>query len=369
MEFEKHTGIFSTSGDVASALSTGAINKPYMAIVGNEMDWNTQTPPIDYSKMYFTIEALSAGTIEFMKEGTGSSVVLDYSVDDGVSWTTFTSTTAGTQIQVAAGDKVMFRGENSAFKLSNTYNHFWSGSTAVYEVYGNTMSLLYGDDFQDKTTISNYAFQRLFYGCLTLISASNLILPATSLKHNCYNSMFAGCTSLTVAPELPATTLDNFCYGSMFAGCTSLTTAPELPATTLAQQSYQYMFSGCTSLTTAPELPATTIAPNCYGSMFLGCTSLTTAPELPATGLWASCYKSMFSGCSLVSGITCLATDIPATSCTSNWLAGVSPTGVFYKHPDMNDWTTGVNGIPDGWTVVDYTTEGSRNITFRYKRL
>jgi hypothetical protein len=34
--------------------------------------------------------------------------------------------------------------------------------------------------------------------------------------------MFRGCTSLTVAPELPATTLVNYCYGYMFYGCTSL---------------------------------------------------------------------------------------------------------------------------------------------------
>ena len=34
--------------------------------------------------------------------------------------------------------------------------------------------------------------------------------------------MFAGCTSLTTAPELPATTLADYCYMSMFQGCTKL---------------------------------------------------------------------------------------------------------------------------------------------------
>ena len=34
--------------------------------------------------------------------------------------------------------------------------------------------------------------------------------------------MFAGCTSLTTAPELPATTLNNYCYSEMFYNCTRL---------------------------------------------------------------------------------------------------------------------------------------------------
>ena len=35
--------------------------------------------------------------------------------------------------------------------------------------------------------------------------------------------MFAGCTSLTTAPDLLSTRLANGCYYQMFKGCTSLT--------------------------------------------------------------------------------------------------------------------------------------------------
>ena len=38
----------------------------------------------------------------------------------------------------------------------------------------------------------------------------------------------------------------------MFAGCTSLTTAPEIP---FGVSNCSYMFAGCTSLTAAPEIP------------------------------------------------------------------------------------------------------------------
>jgi hypothetical protein len=100
-------------------------------------------------------------------------------------------------------------------------------------------------------------------------------LPATTLADYCYSDMFYGCTGLTQAPALPATTLADYCYYSMFNGCTGLTTAPALPATTLADGCYSDMFSGCTGLTQAPALPATTLANDCYGYMFQGCTQIT----------------------------------------------------------------------------------------------
>jgi hypothetical protein len=85
--------------------------------------------------------------------------------------------------------------------------------------------------------------------------------------------------------------------------------------------------------------------------MFDSCTSLTTAPELPATELTTECYVYMFYECNNLNYIKCLATDISATECTYSWVNNVSSTGTFIKHPDMNNWTTGVNGIPDGWVI------------------
>ena len=112
------------------------------------------------------------------------------------------------------------------------------------------------------------------------------------------------------------------------------------------------MFSNCAGLTQAPELPATTLADYCYRGMFSNCTSLTTAPELPAATLESDCYSEMFSGCSNLNYIKCLATDISATFCTTNWVNGVSETGTFIKSPDTS-WQTGVDGTPSGWEVID----------------
>jgi hypothetical protein len=89
--------------------------------------------------------------------------------------------------------------------------------------------------------------------------------------------------------------------------------------------------------------------------MFKGCTSLTTAPVIEATKLGTYSLKEMFMGCTNLNSITCLATDISASSCTTKWVNGVAASGTFTKAASMSDWTSGVNGIPANWTVQDAT--------------
>ena len=149
---------------------------------------------------------------------------------------------------------------------------------------------------------------------------------------------------------LPATTLAGHCYRSMFRDCTSLQVIPELPATTLANYCYYDMFNGCTSLTIAPRLLATTLADYCYQGMFVDCTSLTEAPELLATTLAERCYAWIFQRCSNLRYIKCLATNMSATGCLYNWVEDVAQSGTFVKSSQAS-WSTGVSGIPSGWTV------------------
>jgi len=61
----------------------------------------------------------------------------------------------------------------------------------------------------------------------------------------------------------------------------------------------------------------------------------------------------MFRGCTALNYIKCLATDISAVGCITSWLQDVSSTGTFVKNPNMTSWTTGLDGIPYNWTVVD----------------
>jgi len=304
------------SSDITLKVGSNDVSAAYL---GNTLVYSGGTPPtpIPYDEQYLTFVALENGTFKFSRNS------INYSLDNGSTWTTLASNTP-TSI-VASGEKILWKA--TLTPSSNGIGTF--SSTGQFDVEGNPMSLLYGDNFIGETDLTgnNNAFYRLFYNCSKLINAENLSLPATILATQCYYQMFQGCTSLTEAPELPATTLANYCFYQMFQGCTSLTTAPQLPATTLVQGCYYRMFNGCTSLTMAPELPATTLAGYCYNSMFYNCTSL--------------------------NYIKCLATNISAYNCTASWVSGVAASGTFVKDANMAGWPTGDNGIPINWTVVD----------------
>ena len=297
-----------------------------------------------YEEQYLTFEALEDGTFSFSKND------LQYSLDDGVTWQTLTAGTSTPTI--SAGNKILWK-QTGLVPNSSDYSGIGSfSSTNKFNVYGNIMSLYYGDDFigQNDLTGKDYAFYSLFYNCSKLISAENLILHATTLSIRCYGSMFNYCTSLTKAPELPATTLADECYYVMFGNCSSLTTVPKLPATKLKSYVYGEMFSRCKSLTTAPELPATTLATGCYYHMFGNCTSLTKSPDLPATTLANNCYNTMFIGCQNIRYVKCLATDISATDCLTDWLDGTMLLGTFITADNPPAWPSDTSGIPGGWT-------------------
>lgn len=225
-----------------------------------------------------------------------SGNTVNYSLDEGKTWTELAADTPTTT--VTAGSKIMFKGNVSV--TNNGIGIF--SSTGNYEAMGNPYSLRYGDDFGGELESADSEFKYLFSGCTGLTSAEHLAMPDIPLASSCYWSMFRLCTSLTKAPALPATELAGSCYRNMFQSCSSLTAAPELPAVLLS----------------------------------------------------GSCYQNMFFGCTSLNYIKMLATDMYATRCLFGWVSGVASSGTFVKHPDV-DLETGVNGIPEGWTVETAT--------------
>ena len=258
---------------------------------------------IEYKDRYLTFNVISTGTILWKLYGS-SAKTISYSKDDGKTWEEITSTSAGVTISAVTGDKILFKGENISYSSNkNNYSAF-SGGTALYEIEGNIMSLIYGDNFKDITTFNGgtYNFCSIFKESKA-VSAKNLILPATILTDYCYRAMFSKATLLTVAPALPATTLSLGCYWYMFEEC---------------------------PITTAPDLLAETLVNECYGNMFARCTSL--------------------------NYIKCMATSgFNATSCKSNWVESVASSGTFVKASSVeaSTWTRGIHGIPNNWTVYD----------------
>lgn len=264
---------------------------------------------IPYESQYLTFKAQESGTFTLTIHAnvtTSNVTSVSYSVDNGSTWVTTQNSSSQVIITtptIASGGTVLWKGTANNYGISNSYRSVFS-STCNFEAYGNTMSLLYGDNFSGQTTLtSSRTFNGLFESCATITSAENLILPATTLTANCYD----------------------------------------------------HMLSKCTSLTTAPALPATTLAQECYSCMFDGSTSLVAAPELPATTLVTFCYYAMFNGCTSLNYIKCLATNISASYCTYVWVQNVSSSGTFVKNSSMTGWGTGTSGIPSNWTVENAT--------------
>ena len=170
-------------------------------------------------------------------------------------------------------------------------------------LYGNIMSLVDEENFATITTMEGASFAGLFAGNTCGFEASGLLLPAMTLSENCYSGMFAGCSQMSDTPV---------------------------------------------------ELSALTLAPGCYSNMFEGCGMIPAAPHLPATELVDRCYASMFYQCGTLENVTCLATTINGTDCTTDWLYEVNNPGTFTKAKGASCWTTGNNGIPSGWDVYEY---------------
>lgn len=255
----------------------------------------------DYSLDYLTFDILTDGNIRWASYGTGQTKTIQYSINNG-AWTNIT---AGNDsiISVSRGDKVRFKGTNSSYSNDKSrYSGFDSGCTASFNIEGNIMSLVYGDNFVGNTALTGtYNFCSIFKQS-RCVSAENLILPSTVLTNYCYRAMFSKCSNLSVAPVLPATTLAMACYYYMFEEC-AFEKAPDLLAETLVQQCYYAMFTGCTSL----------------------------------------------------NYIKCMATNISASQCKANWVAGVAPSGTFVKSDSVSvsTWSRGANGIPTNWLVYD----------------
>lgn len=266
-------------------------------------------PPEPYSGSgeYLTFKIISGGTLE----GYGLGGML-YRLNGG-EWLLSTNNFS---LPFIDGDVVEVKSDRYFIE------RFTSGSTAVFNIFGNVLSAIWGDSASTRT---DTAILPRFTGT-KVVSAEYLLMPSVLLSGYSCSDMFQDCTLLTKAPELPATSLTKSCYSNMFRGCTSLTTAPVLPATALAE--------------------------SCYENMFYGCTSLTAAPELPVATLQNHCYSSMFQGCSSLNYIKCLATIDLDKNATNMWVWGVASSGTFIKKAGET-WPSGSSGIPNNWTVIE----------------
>jgi hypothetical protein len=313
---------------------------------GNLYEADSPDCQTDYSDLYFTIESIEDDNSIQIRRNANTGNTEYYSIDDGVTWTQIES--GGGLHNIATldtGEKVLIK--SVAGRWANAWNVFnLLSGTKKYKVYGNAMSLLYGDNFRNQKTLSqNFALTGLFFGNsngygttaantnTTLINAENLVLPATGLTENCYNGMFRNCVELVSGPkELPATTMASGCCSSMFDGCIKLVNPPIISATTLANECFRRMFRM-----------------NGDGSSVV-INAMTKAPVLYATTLKKQCYQQMFKGCGMLDEVTIYAdTDIDKDNALNDWLKNVKASGTIYTKLGVT-LNSGSSGLPIGWT-------------------
>ena len=242
---------------------------------------------------------------------------------------TYTSTTAGTHINVSEGDMVILYGNNVGYGTQTGFNTF-SGSTAGFTIQGNLMSILDSANYQNMKQIPSpheYTFNMLFAGCSGLTDATYMLLPATSVTGSyVYRGLFANDVNLESAPKiLPARTVGPYVYNNMFYGCANLRNQPKMDYTTqFSTGSCEAMFYGCSSLAIGPIIAAETIPERC-------------------------CY-SMFENCTNLQSVGCLAYNITANNAMTDWVKNVYSSGTLFVS-DMAIWETGPSGKPANWEI------------------
>lgn len=171
-------------------------------------------------------------TLKFDYKATPNYKNVEYSLDQGATWTALTKRNQAILLE-KAGDIVMFRGENDTYNgearfvtesaTSNARGGTRAPTMAVALIYGNITSMLRKDFSSMKELSQPYTFKEMFKESNINIDADmQLVLPAEDISKGCYEEMFAGNAALEVAPVLPAETLKDACYAGMFAECSKL---------------------------------------------------------------------------------------------------------------------------------------------------
>ncbi len=255
--------------------------------------------PTPTSDEWLWFQMPDGGTVTLTKVGSPTAVVLEYSLDNGATWTTWTESGTTRTQTLAAGQVMHVRNASptpSTFSTGTSDRYDFSASDK-YHAGGKLSSLLCADASQ----VSNYpgnSFAYLFTNDSNLLSSP--IINVASVDGSALYRTFRFCTSLELVRQFKIGSINGF------GGCRGA-------------------FYGCTAL---KEITLET-------------------PIVGQSGL-----REAFGGCSSLKTITASFVDISASLCLSAWVSGVAATGDFYC-PQALTIPTGVDGIPAGWTRHD----------------
>lgn len=256
------------------------------------------------NKNYLCFTMPDGGTVTLTKNGTPTKLTLEYSLDNGISWTEWTESNNVRSLTLVANQTMHVRNTSGTGTGFSTWDRSYYNFSFSADTYadGDLRSLLCRNPNNATSEKRIFCFYGLFRNATNLISAKIKLL-FTDLPRSFYRSMFDGCSNLIEVPEtITATT----CSG--------------------VQPCY-YMFRHCSKITKLPKLTLLQLTDYAYGSIGSTCTNLNYV------------YTEM--------------TDITTNTNTLNgWLYNVSPTGDIYCPAGLTI-PVGPSGIPSGWTRHD----------------
>lgn len=179
-------------------------------------------------------------------------------------------------------------------------------------------------------------FKGLFKGSKSIVSAKDLLLPATIPWGSCYEEMFYLCDNLVYPPTINLkTTADRCCY-NMFSGCTNLLYSPELCKDTpyymhaCAKEAFYGMFCDCKSMIKAHSIGSyNEVKEGGMHYMFSGCESLRRVqPELQLGAVHRYGARYMYSGCIALKEASNIITS--ASPVIGYGTLGVYPSSVYW---------------------------------------
>lgn len=213
-----YTGNFSTT--YFNDWLYGVASEGDVGYGGTDTTRGPSSIPVGWNKFYgLRFTALEANsTVKMIRADSGApSVTLEYSTDDGLTWSPFiVGTTTVTLANV--DDEVCFRGNNARMSSSyNAGNNNFRG-TGQLKVSGILESILDSAGYKDKTTATapQYAYVGLFQFNSAIVDASELKITFGATNQNSYGYMFDSCTNLEAGPEIYATTWGNYSLEYMF---------------------------------------------------------------------------------------------------------------------------------------------------------
>ena len=145
----------------------------------------------------------------------------------------------------------------------------------------------------------------MYYGCTSLVDASDTVINVTDVPQQCMFNFFNGCSALTKAPTITIKNIvgANGVYG-MFSSCINLIDASSVTITGVisGEAGAKGVFYNCSKLQVLPKVTITGVT-GAYGmqNFFYACRELVYASSVQISGEVGSyAYANMFQNCWLL---------------------------------------------------------------------